>query len=41
MLQDNKVCVWHTSLWKTHMNTTVECVEGFKERNMLCWKAKM
>jgi hypothetical protein len=29
------------SLWKTHMNTTVECVEGFKDRNMLCWKGKV
>jgi len=29
------------SLWKTHMNTTMECAEEFKDRNMQCWKRKM
>ena len=29
------------SLWKTRMNTTVECAEGFKDRNMQSWKGKM
>jgi hypothetical protein len=23
------------------MNTTVECAEEFKERNMMCWKGKV
>jgi hypothetical protein len=29
------------SLWKTHKITTVECAEGFKDRNKWCWKGKM